>query len=59
MRQIRAAGAYLEDPEVNDYLNELGHRLVAAMPEGRQEFEFFAVADLDQRVRAAGRLRRA
>ena len=22
--------AYLEDPEVNDYLNELGHRLVAA-----------------------------
>jgi predicted Zn-dependent protease len=45
MRQIRAAGAYLEDPEVNDYLNELGHRLVAAIPEGRQEFEFFAVAD--------------
>ena len=45
VRQIRAAGAYLEDPEVNDYLNELGHRLVAAIPEGRQEFEFFAVAD--------------
>ena len=36
---------YLEDPEVNDYLNELGHRLVAAIPENRQEFEFFAVAD--------------
>jgi len=45
VRQIRAAGAYLEDPEVNDYLNELGHRLVAAIPEGRQEFQFFAVAD--------------
>src|SRR4029453_19198839 len=45
MRQIRAAGPYLEDPEVNDYLNELGHRLVAAIPEGRQEFEFFAVGD--------------
>jgi len=45
VRQIRAAGAYLDDPEVNDYLNELGHRLVAAIPEGRQEFQFFAVGD--------------
>jgi predicted Zn-dependent protease len=45
VRQIRAAGAYLEDPEVNDYLSELGHRLVAAIPEGRQEFQFFAVGD--------------
>jgi len=45
VRQIRAAGAYLDDPEVNDYLNQLGHRLVAAIPEGRQEFEFFAVGD--------------
>jgi predicted Zn-dependent protease len=45
VRQIRAAGAYLEDPEVNDYLNELGHRLVAAIPEGRQDFQFFAVGD--------------
>ncbi len=38
-------GAYLDDPEINDYLNELGHRLVAAVPEGRQDFEFFAIAD--------------
>jgi len=45
VRQIRAAGAYLEDPEVNDYLNQLGHRLVAAIPEGRQDFQFFAVGD--------------
>jgi len=45
MQQIRASGAYLDDPEVNDYLNEIGHRLVAAVPEGRQDFEFFAVAD--------------
>jgi predicted Zn-dependent protease len=45
IRQIRASGGYLEDPEVNDYLNELGHRLVAAIPENRQEFEFFAMAD--------------
>jgi len=33
LRQIRGAGAYLEDPEVNDYLNLLGNRLVAASPE--------------------------
>jgi predicted Zn-dependent protease len=45
VRQIRSQGGYMDDPEVNDYLPELGHRLVAAVPEGRQEFEFFAVPD--------------
>ncbi len=45
VRQIRASGAYLEDPEVNDYLNELGYRLVAAGNDSRQDFDFFAVAD--------------
>jgi predicted Zn-dependent protease len=35
----------MQDPEVNDYLNELGNRLVAAAPDARQDFEFFAVAD--------------
>jgi predicted Zn-dependent protease len=45
VRQIRAQGAYLEDPEVNDYLNELGQRLVIAVPDNKQDFQFFAVAD--------------
>ncbi len=45
MRQIRAQGGYLQDPEVNDYLNELGHRLVAAAADAKQDFEFFAVPD--------------
>lgn len=45
MRQVRAAGAYMNDPEVNDYLNDLGNRLVAAAPDARQDFEFFAVPD--------------
>jgi predicted Zn-dependent protease len=45
VRQIRASGAYLDDPEVNDYLNDLGHRLVAARPESSWDFEFFAIAD--------------
>src|SRR5262245_66577004 len=39
IRQVRAAGAYMNDPEVNDYLNELGHRLVAASPDIKQDFE--------------------
>jgi predicted Zn-dependent protease len=45
VRQIRAAGAYFDDPEINDYLNELGFRLASAIPGERQDFEFFAMAD--------------
>jgi len=45
VRQIRAQGGYLQDPEVSDYLNELGHRLVAASHDTKQDFEFFAVPD--------------
>ena len=45
MRQIRATGGYLNDPEVNDYLNELGYRLIAGTPDIKQDFEFFAVPD--------------
>lgn len=45
MRQIRAQGGYLEDPEVNDYLNELGYRLQVAADDSKQDFEFFAVPD--------------
>ena len=45
IRQIRASGGYMDDPEVNDYLNNLGHRLVSALPETGQDFEFFAVPD--------------
>ena len=44
-RQIRGSGGYLDDPEVNDYLNELGHRLVAARPDSPWDFEFAAMAD--------------
>ena len=45
VREIRASGAYLDDPEVNDYLNDLGHRLLAARPDSSWDFEFFAMAD--------------
>jgi predicted Zn-dependent protease len=45
VRQIRAQGGYLDDPEVNDYLQALGQRLVAAVPDARIDFVFFAVPD--------------
>ena len=45
VRQIRAGGGYLEDAEVNDYLNEVGNRLVTATRDVRQDFLFFAVPD--------------
>lgn len=45
MRQARAFGGFLEDPEVVDYLNLLGNRLLAVSGDTRQEFEFFAVPD--------------
>lgn len=45
MRDIRRDTAYLDDPEVAEYLNTLGGRLVAAAPGVRQDFEFFAIRD--------------
>jgi len=45
IRQLRAQGGYMNDPEVNDYLNELGQRLVAASKDAKTDFEFFAVPD--------------
>src|SRR3984893_7531219 len=45
MRQIRLSGGYLSDPEVNGYLNELGNRLVTAIPGAPFDFEFFGVPD--------------
>jgi predicted Zn-dependent protease len=45
VRQLRANGSYIDDPEVNDYLQELGHRLIAASTDVKQDFEFFGVPD--------------
>ena len=45
MRQIRANPAYLSDPEVMDYLNWIGYKLVANSPEPGGNFEFFAIDD--------------
>lgn len=45
MREIRRDPGYLDDPEVADYVNALGGRLVARSDGARQEFEFFVVRD--------------
>jgi predicted Zn-dependent protease len=45
MLEIRASKQYLADAEINDYLNQLGYRLVANSGEPGLEFEFFAVND--------------
>ena len=43
MRQLRASGSYLNDPEVNGYLESLGRRLLAGDPDAIGDFQFFAV----------------
>jgi predicted Zn-dependent protease len=46
VREIRLREpAYLDDPEVADYLAALGARLIAVAPGVRQDFEFFAMRD--------------
>lgn len=45
MRQIRADPAYLDDPEIADYLNGIGYRLVGNSPDPGGDFEFFCVLD--------------
>lgn len=43
MQELKSSGAYLDDPEVNAYLERIGQRLVAADPSIDIPFHFFAV----------------
>ncbi|MEO8849079.1 MAG: M48 family metalloprotease, partial [Casimicrobiaceae bacterium] len=45
IHQARMSGAIMDDPEVTDYLNDLGQRLVAAVPDTSMDFHFFAISD--------------
>ena len=45
MESIRADAAYLEDAEINYWLQSLGKRLVAASDKAGAPFEFFVVSD--------------
>ena len=44
MAQIRASGELVEDPQITEYINEIGHRLAAhANADGNHEFSFFVI----------------
>ena len=44
MAQIRASGEVVEDPQVNEYINEIGYRIAAqANADGNHAFSFFVV----------------
>ena len=46
MREIRLREpSYLDDPELTEYVNEVGRRIVAATSDAQQDFEFFLVRD--------------
>lgn len=45
MRDIRRDPAFLDDPEIAEYLNALGARLAAVAPGARQDFELFPLRD--------------
>lgn len=45
MRSIRASGDVVEDPLVNEYINEIGHRIASYANDGDHKFSFFVVDD--------------
>ena len=45
VRGLRDQGQILEDPEINDYIQNLGSRIAAQAQEGGQPFQFFVVRD--------------
>ena len=45
MRQIRAYMPVIDDPEIEDYIQSLGYKLVSGSDEGGGGFYFFIIAD--------------
>ena len=45
MQEVRTDPAYLDDPELEEYLNKIGQRLVAASDRPAGKFTFFLVND--------------
>lgn len=45
MREIRASLPVIDDPEVEDYIQNLGYRLVSSGAGGTTDFHFFVIAD--------------
>ncbi len=45
MREIRREGIIINDPELTEYVQSIGHKLAAQVSNGEYEFEFFVVDD--------------
>jgi len=45
MRDVYADPRYLDDPEIESYLNQLGYKLVSVSTRNQREFTFFVVSD--------------
>ncbi|MFP5505586.1 MAG: M48 family metalloprotease [Gammaproteobacteria bacterium] len=45
MRDVYADPRYLDDPEIETYLNQLGYKLVSVSARNQREFIFFVVSD--------------
>ncbi len=45
MRSIRMSGQIVEDPQITEYINEIGHRIAAQTNDGDHDFTFFVVND--------------
>ncbi len=45
VRQLREMGLVLEDPEVIEYMQDIGHRLSSRAEEGQHQFSYFVVRD--------------
>jgi predicted Zn-dependent protease len=45
VRSLRESGQILEDPEVTEYMQDIGHRLSSRAEEGQHQFFYFVVRD--------------
>lgn len=45
MRDVYVDPRYLDDPEIESYLNQLGYKLVSASTRNQREFTFFVISD--------------
>lgn len=45
VKSLRDQGAILDDPEVSDYIQEIGHSLSSRAEEGQHQFYYFVVRD--------------
>ena len=45
MRDIRRSGMVVEDPQITEYINEIGHRIASQTNDGDRSFTFFVVDD--------------